>query len=210
MLGYVAERFAEVLTKGDVVELFRMLEQRYGTVSGVCERVGIERRTFYNWRSARWVTGETKAKVLRVALEEYPVDTLEFLARKSMERARELLELLIEYLRRGIAEEEDMGKVEELARRAESIVREFSVPVTEYLRNMIYSLIEATYSRGFRIEVMMYAGYPSIQQHVPIHKTLERQERFTFKILVVATSTAGTVPVLTTEVPQSLPEVRVY
>jgi len=151
MLEYVAERFAELLTKGDVVELFRMLEQRYGTVSGVCERVGIERRTFYNWRSARWVTGETKAKVLRASLEEYPVDTLEFLARKSMERVRELLELLMEYLRRGIAEEEDLGKAEELARRAESIVREFSVPVTEYLHDMLRSLAETALSRGLSV-----------------------------------------------------------
>jgi len=150
MLGYVAERFAEVLTKGDVMELFRMLEQRYGTVSGVCERVGIERRTFYNWRSARQITRETKAKVLRAALDEYPIDTLEFLARKSVERARELLELLIEYLRRGIAEG-DLGKAEELARRAESIVREFSVPVTEYLHDTLRSLAETARSRGLSV-----------------------------------------------------------
>jgi len=45
MFEHLAKHFAEMLTKGDVFELFRMLEQRYGTISKVCERIGIERRT---------------------------------------------------------------------------------------------------------------------------------------------------------------------
>ena len=95
LFEYLAKRFAEMLTKGDVMELFRMLEQRYGTISKVCERIGIERRTFYHWRYAKQINNETKAKVLRVALEEHPIDTLEFLARKSRGRTKEVLLSLI-------------------------------------------------------------------------------------------------------------------
>jgi len=152
LFEYLAKRFAEVLTKGDVMDLFRKLEQHYGTISKVCERIGIERKTFYHWRYARQVTNETKAKVLRVALEEYPIDTLEFLARKSRDRMKEVLELLIEFLRREIIEEEDK-EAEELVKRAEDIINEFSIPITEYLRHEISGLIEVAYSRGFEIKV---------------------------------------------------------
>jgi len=148
----LVNRFAESLTKGDVVELFRILEERYGSISKVCERVGIERRTFYHWREARQINVETKVKILQVALEEYPIDTLEFLARKSMWRTREVLELLLEMLRRLIVEEEDPEKIRMLSKKAEEIVKEFSTPVTEYLREEISAVMEASLSRGLRIE----------------------------------------------------------
>jgi len=156
LFEYLARRFAEVLTKGDVMDLFRKLEQHYGTISKVCERIGIERKTFYHWRYAKQITSETKAKVLRVALEEYPIDTLEFLARKSRDRMKEVLELLIEFLRRGIIEEEDPRKAEELVKRAEGIINEFSIPITEYLHHEIAGLIESAYSRGFELEIRPY------------------------------------------------------
>lgn len=149
----LVNRFAESLTKGDVVELFRILEERYGTISKVCERVGIERRTFYHWREARQINVETKAKILQVALEEYPIDTLEFLARKSIWRTREALELLLELLRRLIVEEEDPEKVRMLIKKAEDIVKEFSTPVTEYLREEISAVMEASLSRGLKTEL---------------------------------------------------------
>jgi len=157
LFEYFARRFAEVLTKGDVVELFRMLEQRYGSVSRVCERVGIERRTFYNWRVAKQVSGETKAKILRAALEEAPIDTLEFLARKLRDRLREVLELLIEFLRRELAEESP-ERVEEVVRRVERLLTEFSTPVTAYLHHEVARLVETARSRGLEIRVEPYTA----------------------------------------------------
>lgn len=153
LFEYLAKRFAEILTKGDVLELFRMLKERYGTISRVCRRIGIERRTFYYWRYAKQVNSDTKLKVLKVALEEHPIDTLEFLARKSRDRTREVLELLIEFLRRGIIEEEDPRKAEELAKRAENIINEFSIPINEYLHHEIARLINAAHSKGFEIKI---------------------------------------------------------
>lgn len=202
---HLAQRFAEILTKGDVMELFKMLERRYGTVSKVCEMVGIERRTFYHWQYAKQINSGTKAKVLRVALGKYPIDTLEFLARKSRDRTKELLEILIEFLRRGIVEEEDPKKAEELARRAEEIIGEFSVPVTEYLRHEIANLIEDSLSRGFRIEISLHTGVQQLIIAPP--RTPRDQERPAFTRVEALVST-GTVSVphvvLEAHVPKSL------
>jgi len=214
LFEYLAKRFAEMLTKGDVMELFKMLEQRYGTISRVCGRIGIERRTFYHWRYAKQINSETKAKVLRVALEEHPIDTLEFLARKSRGRTKEVLELLIEFLRRGIIEEEDPKRAEELAKRAENIINEFSIPITEYLHHEIAELIEAAYSRGFEIRIKPYAG---IQLPTTPLRTFAREhERMTLAVYTMAFGTAYSTPPITTEKaifeyegPQILPEVRI-
>ncbi len=153
MFEHLAERFAEILTKGDVHELFRLLEQRYGTISEVCERIGIERRTFYHWRNAKQINVETKVKVLRVALEEHPIDTLEFLARKSRGRTREILEYLIELLRNEILSEENPEKLEALAKKTEEIINEYSIPVIEFLRHEVSNLIEVIHSKGYRLKV---------------------------------------------------------
>jgi len=81
MFEYLAKGFSEMLTKGDVFELFRMVERHYGTISKVCKRIGIERRTFYHWKSAQQINVDTKVKVLKVALEEHPIDTLDISVR---------------------------------------------------------------------------------------------------------------------------------
>ncbi len=206
MFEYLARRFAEMLTKGDVMELFRMLEQRYGTISRVCERIGIERRTFYHWRYAKQINSETKAKVLRVALEEHPIDTLEFLARKSRGRTKEVLELLIEFLRRGIIEEEDPKRAEELAKRAEDIINEFSIPITEYLHHEIAGLIEAAHSRGFEMKIRPYTGVQL--PTAPLRTLVEESERPSFVVYTEASvSTTGTVFV--SETPQVALEAHV-
>jgi len=197
VLQYLVNRFAEYLTKGDVVELFKILEERYGTISKVCERVGIERRTFYHWREARQINAETKAKILRAALDEFPVDTLEFLARKSMWRTREVLELLLELLRRLIAEEEDPEKVRTLAKRAEEIVKDFSTPVTEYLREEISAVVEAAQSRGVemklqpqREEFVMNIDIKFFGPHISLFTAASISEReFKLKAVEVEAST---------------------
>jgi len=153
MFEYLAKRFAEILTKGDVFELFKRLEQRYGTISRACERVGIERRTFYHWRNARQINFETKVKVLKVALEEHLIDTLEFLAGRSRRRLKEVLEYLIEVLRREILEEDEPDKLDKLVNRAERIINEYSIPVIKYLRHEVSDLIEAAYSKGYKIKL---------------------------------------------------------
>ena len=193
----LARRFAEMLTKGDVMELFRMLEERHGTISKACERIGIERRTFYHWRDAKQISSETKAKVLKVALEEHPIDTLEFLARKSRGRTKEVLELLIEFLRRGIIEEEDSKRAEELVKRAEDVINEFSTPITEYLHHEIARLIEAAYSRGFEIKTRSHAGtqLPTTQ----LGTLVEEQERPCFMMYVETSVSTGTVTVFESE-----------
>lgn len=153
MVEYLAKRFAEILTKGEVFELFRLLEQRYRTISRVCEKIGIERKTFYHWRNAKQINLETKAKVLKAALEEHPIDTLEFSARRTKAKTKEILEILMEMLRREIIAEEEPEKLKSLVKKAEEIIEEYSIPITEYLSHEIDGLINAAHSKGYELRV---------------------------------------------------------
>jgi len=153
MFEYLAKRFGGMLSKGDVFELFKLLERRYGTISKACEKIGIMRRTFYNWRNARQINVETKYKVLKVALEEHPIDTLEFLVRKSRGRTKEILEILIEILRREILIEEEPRRLENLVEKAREIINEYSIPIIEYLKHEVDGLAEAVYNKGYEISM---------------------------------------------------------
>lgn len=53
MVGYVAERCSGFLTKGDIVEFYKRLEEVYGTVKDVCKVIGIGRKTVYNWKKVK-------------------------------------------------------------------------------------------------------------------------------------------------------------
>jgi len=68
----LADRYADCLTEGDIVELYRTLEERYGVGLGSAA-----------------VSDGNKVFLLEKALEEFPVDTLEFIARKMLWRTKE-------------------------------------------------------------------------------------------------------------------------
>ncbi len=154
-MEYLARRYSEMLTKGDVIQLFSMLRDKYGTIDEVCKRVGIERKTFYNWRTVRQINLDTKTKILKTALEELPIETLEFLAKRSRDRTVEILSYLIEALHDKIIHENDPNKLRSLASKSEEIVEEFSVPLTDYLHHEIDNLRKLVFQR---VELLM--GFP--------------------------------------------------
>lgn len=164
MLEYLVGRLAEALTKGDVFELFGLLEKRYKTVSKICERIGIERKTFYHWKNTRQINAETKVKALKAALEEHPIATLEFLAKKTKTMTKDVLAYLMVLLRQEILSEEDPEKLAELVKEAESIINEYSTSIIEYLRHEAGDLVEAVHSRGHELKIVL--STPSVEEGI--------------------------------------------
>ena len=144
-----------MLTKGDVTQLFNMLRDKYGTIDEACKRIGIERKTFYNWRIVKQMNLSTKVKVLKTALDELPIETLGFLAKRSRDRTIEILSYLIEALYDTIVHENDPDRLRSLASKSEEVVEEFSVPLTNYLYHEIDNLRKLVFQR---VELLM--DYP--------------------------------------------------
>jgi len=133
MSEYLAEKYAELLTKGDAMELFKLIENRFGTIKDACEAVGIERKTFYDWKKAvKEIKVKTKKKLLKFLLEEHPIDTLEFLTDRSAQRTIELLKLTLStiYEHAIVSDREEFKR---LSLKFANILRKYDEPLTHHI-----------------------------------------------------------------------------
>lgn len=92
-MAYLAERYAHLLSKEDILELFHDLEEACGSLSEACRKCGIQRKTRYDWIDARSLKLSTKKKVLKALMEIEPEKTLDFLLARSKEITVELLSM---------------------------------------------------------------------------------------------------------------------
>jgi len=156
MSKHLADKYAELLTKGDVIELFKLIENRFGTIKGACKAIGIERKTFYDWKKpVKEIKIETKRKLLNFLLKEHPIDVLEFLTDRSVKRSTELLKLTLSTIYEH-AIESDVMKFQVLTSRFIDVISKYDKPLTDYIEteisDMITSLLRKSEKLGVSIE----------------------------------------------------------
>ena len=135
----LARRYAEMLTKGEVIQLFGMLEERR-SLSEVCRIVGIDRKTVYNWEKVREIKRETKKKILEAALTLKPGETAEFLADKALEKAVGVIARLLIYLYERTMKSTTTKEFEKWYREFTRIVEKYDKPVLEPVREEVERL----------------------------------------------------------------------
>lgn len=167
----LAEHYADLLTKGDVMQLFRVLE-RTGSISEACRLAGIDRKTVYNWEKVKEVRRETKVKVLAAALELSPKETLEFVADRAVERAAEvashLLALTFELAMRAKSREE----FEKLYAEFHRLLKKYDRPLLEgmkYELNELRHLLERRAAR-LGLTALSTTPHPSPKEHSKLGK----------------------------------------
>jgi len=121
LAGYLAERFADVLTSKDALELFKKLEQSLRSRSKAAAQCGLERKTVYNWEKNEILKLSTKKKVLSCLLEVDARQTLAYMVKRSAETAAELLNIYLTTLF------EHAMKPDIDRRRLELLLEEFEV-----------------------------------------------------------------------------------
>jgi ACT domain-containing protein len=90
----LAKDNAELLTKRDTLALFENIILRTcdDNITKACKLVGIERKTYYNWKKdVKMITPECKEKVLFTALNVNMIETLDNLTSKSLNKTCRLL-----------------------------------------------------------------------------------------------------------------------
>jgi len=190
MVEYVAERYSEFLTKGDVVELFKRLEEVFGTVKDVCKVIGIERKTVYNWKWVKEIRHETKVKILSAALERFAKETLEFLADKGLKRTLEVLSLLLQHIYEKAMETDKKIEFEKFFGEFKRVYEKYDKSLLDALRYEIEELLELLKERARELNVRIISERPSIQ---PLPYEAERLEYETRQFLLIGSVTAGTV-----------------
>lgn len=92
MSSYIVDKYAATLTKYDVQTLFGWLKESYGSLSKAAKKIGIRRKTVYDWDKINsGLKLLTKRKVLEANLKLYPDRTTMFLVEKSENSYQEIL-----------------------------------------------------------------------------------------------------------------------
>lgn len=98
-MSYLAEKYAHLLSKDDVLDLFEQLEEVFkGNLSEACRKCGIQRKTRYDWISARSLKLSTKKKILKAMIETNPEKALDFLLTHSKGTSVELLSTYLSHI----------------------------------------------------------------------------------------------------------------
>ena len=122
-MAYLAERYAHLLSKEDVLELFQDLVKAYQeNLSEACRKCGIQRKTAYDWARARSLRLSTKKKVLEALIKTKPERTLDFLLARSKETTVDLLSLNLSYVyTKAMAESTDPRSFVDAVKKFEKI-----------------------------------------------------------------------------------------
>jgi len=97
-VAYLAEKYAYLLQKEDVSQLFQELEKTHGSISKACRECGIVRKTKYDWNRTISLKLDTKKKVLKALMKINSEKILEYLLVRSKENTVDLLSINLSYL----------------------------------------------------------------------------------------------------------------
>lgn len=111
-MSYLADRYAEVLTKYDVQTLFGWLTEYYGNLSAASDALGIQRKTVYDWdKNSDDVRTITKRKILDATLKCDSERTTLFLLEKMYGDLNELLARHVSLTHRKIMQSSDPSEL---------------------------------------------------------------------------------------------------
>ena len=96
MPTYIVERYAGILTKEDITQLFNALTSNlHGNRSEAARQCGLTGKATYDWEKAHYVKLTTKRKVLETCLRLDFLGTVEYLLKRSSERTIDVLRAIL-------------------------------------------------------------------------------------------------------------------
>lgn len=96
MSEYISERYAGILTKEDISQLFnRLTEIKKGNRSEATRQCGLTGKATYDWENAAYLKLATKQKVLDACLKADFINTTDYLLTRSNERTVDVLRTLL-------------------------------------------------------------------------------------------------------------------
>jgi hypothetical protein len=92
---YIGEKYAVVMTKEDVGNLFNALVKKLGNHSEAARRCGLTGKATYDWKEVDYVKLRTKRKVLEACLTDDFLETIEYLLNRNNERTTDVLRTVL-------------------------------------------------------------------------------------------------------------------
>ncbi len=134
MSSIIAEKYADLLTMEDVVELFKLLEKKVGNKVEAAKICGLERKTTYGWDTTKEIRLRTKKKVLTALIENLTEETLDFITERSVDTSADVLRTYLSALyERAMDEREDPLNFLRLASRFEETKQKYAGMIVDRL-----------------------------------------------------------------------------
>ena len=95
MNTYIGEKYAAIMTKEDVGNLFNALVKKLGNHSEAARRCGLTGKATYDWEEVGYVKLRTKRKVLEACLTDDFLGTIEYLLNRNNERTVDVLRTIL-------------------------------------------------------------------------------------------------------------------
>jgi hypothetical protein len=141
----LAEKYANILTMKEFVELYKKLEETLGNRSLAARKCGIERRTIYGWDLTKEIRVKTRERILLALLEEMTEDTLDFLTKKNLESLRDVLHTYLSSIyEQAMSEEISNQEYERLAIKLDKIKKEYEGIIDDNLESEIGGMMQYT------------------------------------------------------------------
>ena len=165
----LAKKYSEILTKGEVMELFKLLEE-VGSLSEACRRAGIDRKTVYNWEKVKEIRKNTKEKVLEAALSLKPKEVTEFLADKTLEKTINIIARLLVHVYEQAVKAKNKEEFLQYYTEFNRIKEKYSKPLTEPIKYQINELSHILDNKAKNWSIVSFTNIITIEEE-PVKRT---------------------------------------
>lgn len=153
MSSLIAEKYANLLTREDVIRLFELLVKRLRNKVEAAKVCGLERKTIYGWETTKEIRLNTKRKVLAALIENFPEETLELLTEKSAQATVDILRNYLFALYEKAIIEKDPQNFLQLTSRFEEAKKKYAGLIADYLKIEVGDMLELLPERASELGV---------------------------------------------------------
>ena len=159
----LARKYSEILTKGEIMELFKLLEEK-GSLSEACRMAGIDRKTVYNWEKVMEMRKSTKEKVLRTALSLKPMEIAEFLADKTLEKATNIIARLLMHTYEKAMNASNKDEFQKYYKEFTRAQKKYDISIMELIRPETERLFRALKAKARGLNLALLEIYATTSQ----------------------------------------------
>jgi len=153
MSNIIVEKYANLLTVRDIIELFNGLEKTLGSRVEAAKMCRLERKTIYGWEKTGEMRLKTKKKVLTALVDNLTEDILEFITKRGFETSLDLVRIYLSYLYENAIDKVNIEEFTRLALKFEQARQEYSGLIADKLELEVGNMSRSLYDRASEIKI---------------------------------------------------------
>lgn len=152
--SYITEKYAGILTREDVGNLFSRLTSKLGgNRSESARQSNLTIKATYDWEKTRYIKLKTKAKVLDACLRMDFLNTVEYLLERSSDRTVDVLRTIMSFMFNEAMETKSSEKFAILMQRFVSIRKAHQGLIYDEIKDEVTDMMSLIKQKSLELEV---------------------------------------------------------